>query len=185
MKKNKLNMAMALTLAATLCFSSCIGSFSLTNKVLSWNEGVGNKFVNELVFIAFHIIPVYELTVAADVIILNSIEFWTGNNLVAKSSTKEVKGENGDIYLVKTDKDGYTITNTSDNSTIGFVFDSSDNSWSVSANGETTKFMTFVDENHVKLPGVDGNEVVVELSQAGVMAYQEAAQHCNLNLALK
>ena len=82
MKKNKLNMAMALTLAATLCFSSCIGSFSLTNKVLSWNEGVGNKFVNELVFIAFHIIPVYELTVAADVIILNSIEFWTGNNLV-------------------------------------------------------------------------------------------------------
>ena len=185
MKKNRLSMAMALTLAATLCFSSCIGSFSLTNKVLSWNEGVGNKFVNELVFIAFHIIPVYELTVAADVIILNSIEFWTGNNLVAKSSTKEVKGENGDIYLVKTDKDGYTITNTADNSTIGFVFDSSDNSWSVSANGETTKFMTFVDENHVKLPGVDGNEVVVELSQAGVMAYQEAAQHCNLNLALK
>lgn len=185
MKKNKLNMAMAITLAATLCFSSCIGSFSLTNKVLSWNEGVGNKFVNELVFIAFHIIPVYEITVAADVIILNSIEFWTGNNLVAKSSTKEVKGENGDIYLVKTDKDGYTITNTADNSTIGFVFDSNDNSWSVSANGETTKFMTFVDENHVKMPGIDGNEVVVELSQAGVMAYQEVAQHCNLNLALK
>lgn len=178
-------MAMAITLAATLCFSSCIGSFSLTNKVLSWNEGVGNKFVNELVFIAFHIIPVYEITVAADVIILNSIEFWTGNNLVAKSSTKEVKGENGDIYLVKTDKDGYTITNTADNSTIGFVFDSNDNSWSVSANGETTKFMTFVDENHVKMPGIDGNEVVVELSQAGVMAYQEVAQHCNLNLALK
>ena len=104
MKKNKLNMALAITLAATLCFSSCIGSFKLTNKVLSWNEGIGNKFVNELVFIAFHIIPVYELTVAADAIILNSIEFWSGENIIAKSSTKEVKGENGDIYLVKTDK---------------------------------------------------------------------------------
>lgn len=185
MKKNKLNMALAITLAATLCFSSCIGSFKLTNKVLSWNEGIGNKFVNELVFIAFHIIPVYELTVAADAIILNSIEFWSGENIIAKSSTKEVKGENGDIYLVKTDKDGYTITNTADNSTIGFVFDSNDNSWSVSANGETTKFMTFIDENHVQMPGVDGNNVVVELSQAGVMAYQEAAQYSNLNLALK
>ena len=47
------------------------------------------------------------------------------------------------------------------------MFDSNDNSWSVSANGETTKFMTFIDENHVQLPGVDGNNVVVELSQAG------------------
>ena len=45
--------------------------------------------------------------------------------------------------------------------------------------------MTFIDENHVQLPGVDGNNVVVELSQAGVMAYQEAAQYSNINLALK
>ena len=100
MKKNKLNMTMAITLAATLCFSSCIGSFSLTNKVLSWNGGVGNKFVNELVFIAFHIIPVYEATVFVDLIVLNSVEFWTGSSPIAQESTKEVKGENGDIYLV-------------------------------------------------------------------------------------
>lgn len=66
-----------------------------------------------------------------------------------------------------------------DNTTIGFVFDSNDNSWSVSANGETTKFMTFVDDNHVKMPGVDGNDMIIELSQTGVMAYQEAAQHFN------
>ena len=171
MKKNKLNMAMAITLAATLCFSSCIGSFSLTNKVLSWNGGVGNKFVNELVFIAFHIIPVYEATVFVDLIVLNSIEFWTGSSPIAQESTQEVKGENGDIYLVKTDKDGYTITNTADNS------------WSLSANGETTKFMTFVDDNHVQMVGADGNNMTVELSQAGVLAYQQAAQQ--LNLALK
>ena len=91
----------------------------------------------------------------------------------------KVKGENGDTYLVTTDENGYTITNQKDNTTIGFVFDSNDNSWSVSANGETTKFMTFVDDNHVKMPGVDGNDMIIELSQAGVMAYQEAAQHFN------
>ena len=167
MKKNKLNMVVAIALCVSLGLSSCIGSFKLTNKVLGWNEGVGNKFVNELVFIAFHIIPVYELTVVADILVLNSIEFWSGENLVSQS-TKEVKGENG-----------YTITNQKDNTTIGFVFDSNDNSWSVSANGETTKFMTFVDDNHVKMPGVDGNDMIIELSQAGVMAYQEAAQHFN------
>ena len=158
MKKNKLNMVVAIALCVSLGLSSCIGSFKLTNKVLGWNEGVGNKFVNELV--------------------LNSIEFWSGENLVSQS-TKEVKGENGDTYLVTTDENGYTITNQKDNTTIGFVFDSNDNSWSVSANGETTKFMTFVDDNHVKMPGVDGNDMIIELSQAGVMAYQEAAQHFN------
>ena len=121
---------------------------------------------------------VYELTVVADILVLNSIEFWSGENLVSQS-TKEVKGENGDTYLVTTDENGYTITNQKDNTTIGFVFDSNDNSWSVSANGETTKFMTFVDDNHVKMPGVDGNDMIIELSQAGVMAYQEAAQHFN------
>ena len=146
MKKNKLNMVVAIALCVSLGLSSCIGSFKLTNKVLGWNEGVGNKFVNELVFIAFHIIPVYELTVVADILVLNSIEFWSGENLVSQS-TKEVKGENGDTYLVTTDENGYTITNQKDNTTIGFVFDSNDNSWSVSANGETTKFMTFVDDN--------------------------------------
>ena len=57
MKKNKLNMVVAIALCVSLGLSSCIGSFKLTNKVLGWNEGVGNKFVNELVFIAFHIIP--------------------------------------------------------------------------------------------------------------------------------
>ena len=94
MKKNKLNMVVAIALCVSLGLSSCIGSFKLTNKVLGWNEGVGNKFVNELVFIAFHIIPVYELTVVADILVLNSIEFWSGENLVSQS-TKEVKGENG------------------------------------------------------------------------------------------
>ena len=108
MKKNKLNMVVAIALCVSLGLSSCIGSFKLTNKVLGWNEGVGNKFVNELVFIAFHIIPVYELTVVADILVLNSIEFWSGENLVSQS-TKEVKGENGDTYLVTTDENGYTI----------------------------------------------------------------------------
>ena len=129
MKKNKLNMVVAIALCVSLGLSSCIGSFKLTNKVLGWNEGVGNKFVNELVFIAFHIIPVYELTVVADILVLNSIEFWSGENLVSQS-TKEVKGENGDTYLVTTDENGYTITNQKDNTTIGFVFDSNDNSCS-------------------------------------------------------
>ena len=35
--------------------------------------------------------------------------------------------------------------------------------------------MTFVDDNHVALPSPDGSVTTVELSQAGVFAYQQLA----------
>ena len=72
MKKGRLTLVCAM-LAGSLMFSSCIGSFSLWNNLKSWNEGVGNKFVNELVFLAFNIVPVYPIAYFADVIVLNSM----------------------------------------------------------------------------------------------------------------
>ena len=50
MKRKYLSVALILTVAASISLSSCIGSFQLTNKVLAWNQQVGDKFVNELVF---------------------------------------------------------------------------------------------------------------------------------------
>ena len=92
MKKKSLTLAVAATLAASMTFSSCIGSFGLTNKLLSWNQSINSKFVNELVFIAFHIIPVYEITILSDILVLNSIEFWSGNSPVADAGkTQNVK----------------------------------------------------------------------------------------------
>ena len=85
MKKNSITVAALILLAATLPLQSCIGKFALTNKVLSWNNQVGSKFVNELVFFAFWILPVYEVTSIADLLVLNSIEFWSGNNPDRKS----------------------------------------------------------------------------------------------------
>ena len=35
--------------------------------------------------------------------------------------------------------------------------------------------MTFIDENHVSMPGVDGTRNVVELSNEGLMAYKAMA----------
>lgn len=41
MKKFYLTVATVLMVGASLTFSSCIGSFGLTNRVLSWNNQVG------------------------------------------------------------------------------------------------------------------------------------------------
>ena len=89
MKKKSVTLLVAATLASSVLFSSCIGSFGLSNKLLDWNRNIDSKFVNELVFIAFWIVPVYEISALADILVLNSIEFWSGSNPMA--SIGEVK----------------------------------------------------------------------------------------------
>ncbi len=173
MKKTYLTTAVVLALASSTIFSSCIGSFALTNKVLSWNKQLGSKFVNALVFVGFHILPVYELSVLADILVINSIEFWSGDNPV--TDTAQVIDGKDAKYLVKSDKSGYTITNLSDKSVTRLNFNKEDNSWSVNANGKDMKFMQFVDDSHVKMITPDGGFTTVELSQEGVYAYEQLA----------
>ena len=171
MKKYHLTCTVLIALALSMPLQSCLGSFSLTNKVLTWNREVGNKYVNELVFFAFWVLPVYELTLAADMLVLNSIEFWTGENPVV-SETMVVDGKDAQ-YLVQSDATGYTITNLSDKSVVRFNFDASDRSWSLETNGSEYKFMSFVDDSHVRMITPDGSWRTVELNQQGVMAYEQ------------
>ena len=129
MKKKSLTLLVATTLASSVLFSSCIGSFGLTNKLLSWNSNIDSKFVNELVFIAFWIVPVYEISALADILVLNSIEFWSGNNPVADAGTvKTINGKDG-VYTVETKKDGYHIQKEGEEKAIDLVFDETDKSW--------------------------------------------------------
>lgn len=174
MKKKYLSVALVLLLAGSIMSTSCIGSFALSNKLVAWNKQVGSKFVNELVFFAFWIIPVYEVSLLADVLVLNSIEFWSGNNPVARG-TKVIDGQDG-RYLVECDGKGYTITSENDKSVVRLDFEETDNSWSINVNGgESIKFMSFIDDSHIKMITPDGDYQVVELSQAGVYAYQQIA----------
>ena len=170
MKKRYLSVALIIALAGSMLSTSCIGSFALTNKVLDWNKSIGNKFVNEVVFFAFWILPVYEITALADALVLNSIEFWSGDNPMAKS-TKVIEGQDG-RYLVDCDGKGYTIKSEIDGSIVRLDFDQEEQTWSATANGETHAILTFVDDSHVKVPSVNGGFEVVELTQEGVWAYQ-------------
>lgn len=178
MKKNVLSVAIICTLCGALTLPSCIGSFSLTNKLLTWNRHIDNKFVNELVFIAFWILPVYEVSGLADVLVLNSIEFWSGSNPVAKGK-KVIEGNDG-RYLVECDGKGYTITSETDGSVARLDFNEDERSWSVTAAGETHTLFTFVDDTHVKMPATDGSFITVELSDNGVLAYQQSVMGANL-----
>lgn len=176
MKIKHISVGLILLSASMLPLQSCIGSFSLTNKVLSWNHNVGSKFVNELVFFAFWILPVYEVTAVADLLVINSIEFWSGSSPV-ESAQQVIETEEGS-YLIASDNIGYTITSP-DGSTIRLEYEDETMTWGLKlSEDEIIPFMTMIDDSHVKMLSVDGEFHIVELNNAGVMAY---ANECGAN----
>lgn len=171
MRKIKIAVSAILVAGCSLVFSSCIGSFALTNKVLAWNRSIGPKFVNELVFFAFWILPVYEITSIADVLIINSIEFWSGDNPLT-ASVKAVDTEHG-RYLIACDGKGYTVTHEASGESVRLDFTPETQTWSFkTAEGEDVPFLTFIDDTHVRMITPAGEEMTVELSEKGVMAYE-------------
>ena len=104
MKHKPLRM-LALVVAAT-SVSACMGSFVLTRGLYRWNETVtDSKVVNNVIFWALNIVPIYSLCVTGDAVIFNFIEFWTGKNLLADA------GPGADRVAVAVADDG-TITVT-------------------------------------------------------------------------
>lgn len=169
MKLKKIMPAVAAVLLATMMFQSCIGSFSLTNKVLAWNRNVSNKFVNELVFFAFWVLPVYEVTAVADLLVVNSIEFWSGNRPL-ESNNQVIKTDDGNYYI-QADATGYKVTSPNGD-ILNFDFDMDSQTWSFSKNeGEKTDFLKFKGNNHVEILNGEGIFVDVELSRGGVDGY--------------
>jgi hypothetical protein len=70
----------SLILLATLG-TGCIGRFALSGKVRAFNmEVTEDRWGRELVFVCLYIIPVYPFSGMIDMLIINSIEFWTGKN---------------------------------------------------------------------------------------------------------
>ncbi len=180
MKKNV--KILALTLSLCVLMSSCIGSFSLTNKLYKWNNSMGDKFINELVFIGLTILPVYEIAIFADAVIFNTVEFWTGNKLIAENNvgdTKIVKNANGEDVCIETTESGYSISNGE--TSFNLIFDETDNSWNVEYNNQISKILT-VNGDNVQLNMHNGDVVNVTLDEAGVdMARQMLMPNYALN----
>jgi len=160
MKKIKQLFAAVALSVVLLLQTGCFGSFPLTNKMLEFNRGAGDKITQEIVFLAFIILPVYESTLLIDAVVLNTLEFWEkeGINLpegkwksdFIKSGNKEwkvsyTKGRYN-IRQVKGDQKGQEID---------FVFDQKDQSWSL-YNGDQSYKLTDIKNNRINLYYPDG-----------------------------
>jgi len=170
MKRKFLFFALATTISSSVFLSSCIGSFALSNKFLAWNKTIDSKFVNEVLFVIFT--PAYAVTMVADVLVLNSIEFWSGNNPVEAGIVKDVQGENG-IYTVETLENGYNIKNEKGEE-MDLIYNKEDNTWSMIQNEESTKLIKFTGDNEAIVYLPNGGEQKVELTAEGVLALRQA-----------
>jgi hypothetical protein len=174
MKKKCMWMATTVVLSSSILFSSCLGSFAVTKRLYSWNKSIdSDPWVNELIFATLAIFQVYTVASLVDGLVLNSIEFWTGENpSEANNQVKEVKsGE--DVYTITTNEEGHTIEKAGSDEIVAFRFNKAAHSWSLEAMGHTTPLVQFLEHNQALVYLADGSTVTVSRDQAGVLALKQ------------
>lgn len=169
----------ALFLAAALLTSSCVGSFSLFNHLAKWNtHATGSKFLNEIIFIL--ISPAYAVCSVVDVLVLNTIEFWSGSNPMAQKvgTTQEITGQDGLLYAVTTLRNGYEVK-TPSGEIVKFVYNKKDNSWSQVQDGKSTEIFRFNSDGTIQARLKDGRSMRVTPDEAGLFQVRMAAGGAN------
>jgi Domain of unknown function (DUF3332) len=79
----KLQKKLLVALLALGLTTSCLGPDNMYNSVKNWNAGLSEKdWVNEIVFLGLVIIPVYPFALMGDILIFNTVEYWSGDNLI-------------------------------------------------------------------------------------------------------
>lgn len=170
-----------LLLAATIMLTSCMGSFSLTSKMYKFNNSLGNKWLNELVFVACCIVPVYEVTVFVDAIVLNTIEFWTGEKLLASNTIEKqvVKNSEGVNVEITAMENGYNLTDGI--TSMNLVFDKETQIWSAECNDMSINLVKLIDEDNAQLFLTNGELIDVTLNAEGL---DMARMYMNENYAM-
>ena len=161
-------------------FNSCaVGSFKTLNACWDFNNSVSsNKYLNAI--IGFILIP-FEVTIGGfcDVVIFNSVEFWTGSNPLA--ATKIVHGNDGTDYAISPMKGGgYMIKNLATNAKMELQFEASTRTWTAVTENVSVKLFSLVDDSHAIVYLPTGESMEVALTEEGIMAYKEASSSTSL-----
>ncbi|GAB7086240.1 DUF3332 domain-containing protein [Marinifilum fragile] len=195
MNMKKINVFLLACLFFTLSIgqTGCYGPFRLTKNLHEWNGTVGDKFTNALVFFAFVVIPVYEVAVLVDGLVLNTIEFWSGDNPIAMK-----EGEK-DVQVVKKDGKKYRITATKNKFHIEqlqgpnkgnfaeLVYDPTSSSWSLKdGDKELQKLVSLNEEaNLIEIYKPNGEMIQVNPNNYDLALIKEQVNSNSINWAMK
>lgn len=86
--KNRLSILIVSMLLLFSMSTGCIGNFGLSGKVRDFNlEQTQDRWGREILFVVLYVIPVYPFAGFLDILVFNSIEFWTGTNPINGSAS--------------------------------------------------------------------------------------------------
>jgi hypothetical protein len=82
-----------------LTSTGCIGSMAVSGKVREFNLNVSPEpWPREAVFFLLYMFPVYPFAGTADLLVVNSIEFWTGTNPVSGKAAQITVAQVSDTH---------------------------------------------------------------------------------------
>ncbi len=145
MKKMKKFVLIALAGVILAASTGCYGSFGLSTKLYKWNGTVGDKWLNSCVFFALCIIPVYEITMFIDFIVLNTVEFWTGSNPISMNegdSETQIVSVDDKVYEITATKNKFHIIETQGpdaGKAVDLVYNPDETAWYAQSGTEVVK----------------------------------------------
>ncbi|MDR1175397.1 MAG: DUF3332 domain-containing protein [Treponema sp.] len=89
-----------------MSLSGCAGQYALFNKAHPFIGNLGGKWIGAVVNWIVGMPIVYPICIFADVFIFNTIEFWTGNNVIASGGSFEQTDGNGNRLAAVKNEDG-------------------------------------------------------------------------------
>ena len=156
-------------LSVTILSTSCLGSFSAFNSLRDWNDGLtNNKFMDNLVFWALNIVPVYSLFFVGDVLFFNLLEFWTGSNPIAMAEGEtetqyaNIKGTDVRMTASKNKFDIAILSGENEGKEVNLLFVPEDKSWNaIGEKGELIKLAS-MEEGFYLVHTPDGEAIKID-----------------------
>lgn len=85
----KLTSIAMLVILFTIGLSGCFGNFAATRKLYNFNQGYSG-WTGQIMFWVMGWVQIYSAVMVLDIIVFNTVEFWTGTNPIAMNSGEEV-----------------------------------------------------------------------------------------------
>jgi len=140
--------------------AACYGPFNLTRTLYKWNgevKGAGDieaKWMREGVFLALVLLPVYGISLLADAVVFNSIEFWTGENPIKLSQ----ESEDGRRWIVQAGETTATMTFAPDGNSAHVTYRKAGQLYQAGQITKEANHFWFTDERGRRLYTAEPNE---------------------------
>ena len=187
MKKISVTLLASFLFCISFVQSGCFGQFELTRSVYQWNDGISDsKVLKTLFFWVLNIIPVYGVAGVVDVLILNVIEFWSGDNPMGMNENEidtqmvHYRGNDFQITATKNKMSVEQLSGKKKGAIADLVYAPENQTWSIECNNQKIKVAKYLKNLNNKSVSVvfyqpNGETLTVPYSDEGMAMIRKFA----------